>query len=414
MPIFQYEGLTETGKETDGLVDADSAREARAKLRGDRIHVTRMLPMAEEGARSSPGLIGRIRLPRRASATMELVVATRQLSVLLGAGIPLAESLAALIEQAETRRTEAVLRNVRERIVQGANFADALAAHPGTFSDLYVNMVRAGEASGALDEILGRLADYLQKQARIRGKVTAALTYPTFMVIIAVAVVAVLMTVVVPRILQVLEANVGSGGNRSLPLPTQVLIVVSSFFRDYWWLLLAGVIVLVFLFRGFTSTHRGRLAWDRFKLNVWVLGPLYRKAAISRFSVTLATLLRSGLPVTNALLVVKDVVDNVVMSDAIGDIHNRIIEGADISTPIKESGLFPPVVGYMVAIGEQSGQLDDILERLAEAYDEELEQTSTKVTSILEPCLIVALAFVVGGIVFAIILPMLQIAQVNK
>lgn len=415
MPIYQYEGLSEKGESKAGLIDADSPREARARLRGERIHVTTIQQMQEmEGKEKA----ARRRVPRvlmfgRVS-WREVSIVTRQLAVLLGAGIPLSEALGALIQQIESRRLEAIYRDVREKITQGSSFADALSNHPNVFSELYVNMVRAGEESGNLDTILKRLAEYMQKQARLRSKLSTALTYPVFMTIVGVGVVTVLVTFVVPRITQMLEDAQRGTSKYTLPLPTKILISTSELFQDYWWLGLAGLAFAYFAFRSFISTERGARMWDRFKLNMPVMGVLFRKAAISRFAVTLATLIRSGLHVTRSLRVVRNVVGNKVIAETLDEVHDRILEGADIATPIKKSGLFPPIVGYMVAIGEQSGQLDDILERLAEAYDEELEETAAKVTSIIEPLIIVLLAIIVGFIIFAIILPLLQIAQAAR
>jgi len=268
-------------------------------------------------------------------------------------------------------------------------------------------MVKAGQAAGTLDVVLKRLADYMQKQNRMRARVKAALAYPFIMVIIGALVVAGLMTFVVPKILAVIKT--AGKGKASIPLPTEILIVVSNLFRDWWWAMALVLFGIWFLYRGALKSEAFRYSRDRFLLSVPVVGDLLKKQAVSRFAVTLATLLRSGVPALNALTIVQSVVDNQVLSKVVGEIHDRILEGADISGPMKKSGIFPPVVGYMISIGEQTGQLEEMLERIAEAYDEELEVATTKFTALLEPILIVAMALVVGFIVMAVLLPIMDI-----
>ena len=403
MPVFEYRALDAEGKVRQGILDADTPREARLKLRGQKVHVVDLRTKDDIGGRGRswvPGFLKR----RHAD---EVAAITRQLATMLRSGIPLAQSLSALIDQAEHPDVEAVLRDVREKVTQGASLADALAFHPAYFTPLYVNMVKAGQAAGTLDVVLKRLADYLQKQNRTRARVKAALAYPLVMVIIGTLVVIGLMTFVVPRILTVIKA--AGKGSATLPLPTQILIGTSNFVRDWWWAaILAGVAVWV-LYRGALRSDGFRYSKDRFLLRIPVVGDLLKKAAVSRFAVTLSTLLRSGVPALHALTIVRNVVDNQVMARVVGEVHDRILEGADISGPLKRSGVFPPVVGYMISIGEQTGQLDEMLERVAESYDEEMDVTTTKLTSILEPILIVAMALVVGFIVLAVLLPIMDI-----
>lgn len=409
MPVFEYRALDAAGKVREGILDADTAREARVKLRGQKFHVVDLRTKADIGGKRRdwvPPL-----LKRRHSE--EVAGVTRQLATMLRSGIPLAQSLSALIDQAEHPDLEAVLRDVREKVTQGANLADAMAFHPAYFNDLFVNMVKAGQASGNLDVVLRRLADYLQKQNRTRARVKAALAYPVVMVIIGSLVVMGLMTFVVPRILAVVKS--AGRGQAVLPLPTQILIGASNFIKDWWWAVLVVAFGFWFLYRGALRSEGFRFRRDRFMLRIPVVGDLLKKSAVSRFAVTLSTLLKSGVPALHALTIVQNVVDNQVLSRGIREIHDRILEGADISGPMKRSGVFPPVVGYMISIGEQSGQLDEMLERVAEAYDEEMDVTTTKLTSILEPILIVAMALVVGFIVLAVLLPIMDIgANIRK
>ncbi len=404
MPVFQYRALETTGKVREGILDADTAREARTKLRDQKVHVVDLRVKEDIGGKRRDWLPSFLK--RRHSEEVSGI--TRQLATMLKSGIPLAQSLGALIDQAEHPDVEGVLRDVREKVTQGASLADALAFHPAYFNDLYVNMVKAGEAAGNLDGVLKRLGDFIQRQNRIRARVRAALAYPMVMVIVGTIVVIGLMTFVVPRILQVVTAAKKA---HVLPLPTQILIGVSDFVKGSWYLVALGAILVWFLYRGALRSATFRYRRDRFLLRLPIFGDLLKKSAVSRFAVTLSTLLKSGVPALQALTIVQNVVNNQVLSRVIGEIHDRILEGADIATPMKRSGVFPPVVGYMISIGEQSGQLEEMLERVAESYDEELEVTTTKLTSIIEPVLIVAMAVVVGFIVIAVLLPIMDIGS---
>jgi general secretion pathway protein F len=407
VPVYEYRALDAAGKQKTGILDADTPREARLKLREQKVHVVE-LKAKETGTVASAARRDWVPAFLRRRHSEEVAGLTRQLATMLKSGIPLAQSLGALIDQAEHPDLEIVLRDIREKVTQGAALADALAFHPDYFNDLFVNMVKAGQAAGNLDEVLRRLADYMQKQNRMRAKVKAALAYPMVMVIVGTLVIIGLMSFVVPRILSVIKAQ---GKKGSLPLPTQILIAASNFVREWWWLILVVAVLFWVMYRGALRSEGFRYRRDKFLLRLPLFGDLLRKAAVSRFAVTLSTLLKSGVPALHALTIVKAVVDNQVLGRVVGEVHDRILEGADISSPIKRSGVFPPVVGYMISIGEQSGQLEDMLERVAESYDEELELSTSKLTSILEPILIVAMALVVGFIVMAVLLPILDIGS---
>lgn len=406
MPVFQYKGFDAGGAPRAGILDADSPKEARLQLRSMHVHVTELEPLAALTVGSGRRFLPAFMQKRHRE---EVVLLTRQLGTMLRSGIPLASCLTAMVEQVEHQDLEVVLRDIREKVTQGATFADALAHHPGYFDSLFVNMVRAGEAAGNLDVILSRLADFMQKQERIRAKVKAALAYPVVMMIFGVVVVTVLMTFVVPRILSVLKK--GPGKDAPLPVPTKILVAVSGFMGSYWYLVFGAVVVAWLSFRVAMRSEEFQYKWDRMRLRMPILGDLFRKSAVSRFCTTFGTLLKSGIPALQALAIVKGIVGNKVMERVVDEIHQKIVEGADISGPVKKSGVFPPVVGYMIAVGEQSGTLEEMLERVAEAYDSEVEITSQKVTSMIEPIMIVALSLVVGFIVVAILLPILQIGH---
>ena len=421
MPIFEYKAYAPGGATKTGVIDADSPREARQRLRKENILVSELKALkggrksAKEKAAEKPSLISKLKEVRRQQQSgpsgrdLETVAAiTRQLGTLLGAGIAMADALNAIIDQAETRRIETIFRSIRERITQGASLGDALADYPALFSDLYVNMVRAGEATGQVDTVLRRLADFLQGQRALQRKVVSALTYPLLMITIGILVVAILMTVVVPKITDMLQDT-----GQTMPGPTQLLITVSALFKKYWVLLPLSVIALSVAFNRIYRTDRGQLVIDRTKLKIPIIGELLRKQAVARFTRTLSTLLSSGVPAVKSLEITQNVVGNRVLADATGYIKERILEGTDIATPLKQSGVFPAVVGYMVSVGEQSGELEQMLDRIADAYDEEIGVVTERVTTILEPIMIVFLAVVVGYIVWAIVLPILQVGSVG-
>jgi general secretion pathway protein F len=417
MPIYQYKAMAPGGEVRTGVVDADTPREARAKLRKEKLLVSDLREAAsrrrQRGGGQGEGWLARVRKARsqRTSTSardLDLVTGvTRQLGTMLGSGIPMTEALRALIEQAEDRRAETMFREIREQVNQGLSFADALEQHPALFSQLYVNMVRAGEAAGNLDVVLTRLADYLQAQRALRRKVVSAMTYPLMMIGLGILVVTALMTWVVPKITTMLEDT-----GQALPAPTQLLVAVSDVFKNYWWLMFLGIALVSFVFeRLHRNSEKGRLFIDRTLLRLPVVGEVLLKQSVARFTRTLSTLLQSGVPAVQSLEITATVVQNKVISNATDHIRERIVEGTDFSTPLKATGVFPSVVGYMVAVGEQSGELEQMLDRIASAYDEEIEIATDRMTSVLEPILIIFLAVVVGYIVVSIVLPILQVGQ---
>jgi general secretion pathway protein F len=406
MPVFSYKALATGGETRSGVVDADSPKDARRKLREMKLMPTEVAPVSAAPPEAAvAGLRFRL-LHRRDLAELSLM--TRQLGTLISAGIPLMGALTALSEQTEDRRVRTTLLSVREAVARGSSLSDAMAAQPHLFNDLYVNMVRAGEASGALDSIFFRLADYLAAQHRLRAKIVAALTYPCIVVVAGLIIVVFMMVVIVPKITLIFTKY-----KKTLPLPTEILIGTSNLLVTWWWLLLAGAIGVGAGWWTGIRTDRGRLWWDTLMLRVPVLGQLFRKAAVSRFAVTLATLLESGLPVLESLTVVQRVVANRRVADTLEVVRRKIAEGADIATPLKQSGVFPPVVTYMVAVGEESGRLDALLRKVAEAYDEEIEIASQKLTAALEPLLTLAMAAFVFFIVISILMPIMQMAQIK-
>jgi general secretion pathway protein F len=406
VPIFEYKAIDGDNRVKRGIIDADTARDARLKLKKDRLFVTDIKEAKHKQKRTVRirGVTG-VEAPNKAR-TEQIAAVTRQMASLLQAGIPLAEALRMIIEQAPDKKIESAFRDIREKVTQGVPLGDAVLQHPAYFTDLYSNMVKAGESSGALDKVLVRLAGFLQAQTRLKNKVGAAMIYPMIMMLVGVIVVAILMTFVVPRVTQLIK-----GRGQELPTATAILIAISDFLVNYYLLVMLGALAAVVAFQLFVNSDRGRLIWDRFKLRLPVFGDLMQKQAMARFSITLATLLRSGVPALQAIAVTKSVLDNKVLQNALQTVHDRVIEGTDIATPMKMSGEFPPTVAYMVGVGEQAGNLEEMLERIAGTYDEEVDLATQKLTSVIEPLIIVLLAAIVAGIVIAIVLPLLQLQR---
>jgi general secretion pathway protein F len=406
MPVYNYKALKQDGGSDAGVIDADSPKDARLKLKNRRLHVTDLQAV---GGESKPGAPKKIRFTffkrRRPD---QVAMLTRQLATLLGSGIPMIGALTALIDQVEYRDLKAAMMDVREKVSQGGTLSDAMGGHPIYFSELFVNMVRAGEAGGNLDKVLFRVADYMHAQNRTRAKVMAAMTYPVIMLLIGTGVVVILLTYVVPKIMEVIQKQ----GKAALPLPTEILLMLSGFMGRYWWLLLAVAIGTTVLYFHARTTKAGKLWIDTMKLKIPILGNLMKKASISRFAITFATLLESGLPVLEAMGVVRKVVDNELLAETLDMVRQKIAEGADIATPLKQSKVFPPVVGYMIGVGEESGRLEELLKKTAEAYDEEVEVAAQKMTSLLEPLMIVVMSVVVGFIVLSILLPILEMSNI--
>jgi general secretion pathway protein F len=405
VPVYAYKGVTAAGKKTRGHLDAESPRTARARLRRDGIFLTELAEGGEVAAAPDARKRAGFSLPSfQRVSSLDLALATRQLSTLVGAGIPLVSALRALTDQVENAKLKGVLGQVRDRVNEGAALADAMGAAGGVFPDLYVGMVRAGEAGGALETVLERLADYLESQVRLRNKVSSIIIYPAMMLLFACVVVGILVTVVLPQITELLASL-----NQPLPFYTRWIIAGSHFTRDFWWAILGAGIASVMAFRAAVRTSRGRTAYDRWILRVPVVGRLVRLIAISRFSRTLSTLLSGGLPITRALETAGEVTGNSMLAAAIEKARTSITEGASVAAPLRASGEFPPMVTHMIEVGEQSGELESMLAKVSETYEEQVETTVTRLTALLEPILILIMVGIVLVIILATLVPLLQI-----
>jgi general secretion pathway protein F len=412
MPVYAYKGLNEKGRNVGGIIDADSPKTARIKLRRSGIFPTDLNETREApsggtatGARFSVDLSS---LFERITP-QDLALMTRQLATLVGAGLPLVECLGALVEQVDSAKQKKILSQVRERVVEGGTLADAMNAHPSVFSGLYVNMVRAGEASGALDLVLIRLAEYTERAAALQAKVRSALTYPLFMGLASSAILFFLLSYVVPKVTRIFEET-----HAKLPTMTIILLAISGFLSNYWYVVIGGAVLVVGGIRMWKRTPAGRLQFDRLVLRVPYFGKVLKKVALARFARTLSTLLLGGIPLLQALDIVKHVVSNMVLSNAIEDGRNSIREGHSVADPLKKSGLFPPLLIHMIAVGEKSGELESMLARAADAYDGEVEASVSALSSIMEPVLVIFMGGVVLFIVMAILLPIFQLNDLVK
>jgi type II secretion system protein F len=405
MAVFEYKGIeVASGKAVKGFRDADNQKSLRTLLRRDGV----LLTLATEEDEKKSGAKREIRLLAflQKPSTADIAVLTRQLATLVRAGIPLVEAIEALADQVEKEMLVKVLTTIAESLKEGTAFAKCLAAHPKVFQPLYINMVAAGEASGTLEAVLERLADFMEGQARLKGKITSALAYPVLMTIIATVLVGVLMVAVVPKVTSIFE-NLG----HELPWYTSLLITVSDIVAGYWWLIIASIASAIYLFRRWVATEAGRRSWDTFKLNVPIFGRLNLLVAVARFARTLATLLASGVPLLAAMDIVKNVLGNVALETVVKEAISSIREGESIAEPLKRSGRFPPMVTHMITVGEKSGQLEQMLENVSRAYESDVETRVATLTSMLEPLIIVVMGGMVGFIAMAIIMPLVQMNQ---
>jgi len=405
MAVYEYKAFNKKGKTVTGVIDADSSQEARIKLREEDVFITDLYEttaVQEKKSSANIVLFARIR-------PIEISVMTRQLSTLLNAGIPLVEALSAVIDQIDNKGLKKIMSQVRESVREGMSFADALSRHPRAFSQLMVNMIRSGESSGSLEIVLLRLADFLEQQIELKRKVGSALIYPTVTISIALIVLLFLLVYVVPSVTQIFADM-----KQTLPLPTAILIAVSRFTQNYWWLFLLSAIAVFSGIKAYTKTDDGRIHFDRLKLKMPLFGSLIRKIAIARFSRTLGTLLKNGVPLLNALDIVKNVVGNKILEQTIEDARTHIGEGSTIHDPLKRSGVFPPIVIHMIFVGEKSGTLEEMLNKVADTTDNEINSVVNTLTSLLEPIMIVGLALVVGFIVLSILLPIFEINQLIR
>jgi type IV pilus assembly protein PilC len=421
MANFQYSALDAKGEQTTGVLSAGSEAEAIQQLRNQGLYPTQIV---EEGkGKAIKGKGGKpVKVQKKSKAPKSkaggsikakpLMIFTRQLATLIDSGLPLLRSLTVLEKQEPNPVLKATISTLAESVQGGSTFSESLAQHPKMFNKLYVNMVKAGELGGVLEVVLNRLAEYQEKAQKLKNKIVSAMVYPVIVMFIAVAILVFLMIVIVPKFKEMFADQ-----QQTLPLISQVVFGTSEFFlaRPFFVPNVVFFFIAVFLiYLGFAAwgrTSKGRQIIDTMKLKMPVFGDIQRKSAVSRFSRTLGTLVTSGVPILQALNITRDTAGNVVISKAIEKVHEAVKEGETIVTPLQASGVFPNMVISMVDVGEETGQLPEMLLKVADVYDDEVDNAVTALTSILEPIMIVFLALIVGSVVFALFLPLIKMIQ---
>ncbi|HBI15205.1 MAG TPA: type II secretion system protein GspF [Desulfobulbaceae bacterium] len=408
MPVYEYTALDSSGKKQKGIIDADSLAAARQKIRlagNYPVDIRESTPVSR--GKSEQKMAG-FSLIQRVSQ-QEIHIATRQLATLLGAGIPLVPGLNGLIEQTTNPALKKIIAQLKDSVNEGNSFTVALAEHPRLFSKIYINMVKAGEASGSLDVVLDQLAEFGESQQATKARISAALIYPLVLSLVGIAILFLLMTLIVPKITKVFADS-----QQALPLPTIVLMKLSGFLGNYWWLvllLLAGVLLAL---RYAISTARGRKIWDRLKLTAPLLGDLNTKLAAARFGRTLGSLLQSGVTLVNALKIVRNMFNNVMLADTIDNATEELEKGGSLSKVLQGSKWFLPMVVQMIAVGEQSGTLEKMLVKVADSYEKEVETRIKALTSLIEPFMILFMGVIMLFIVLSILLPIFEMNQLIK
>ncbi|HWU91052.1 MAG TPA: type II secretion system inner membrane protein GspF [Kofleriaceae bacterium] len=415
MPLYAYKGISPSGKTVSGTRDAESPKVLRQLLRKDGVHITTFdlskggKAAQEQNAKKSGlsrdvdlgGLLGGVK-------KSEIAAFTRQLATLLKSGIPLSESLGALVDQVSNQRFKAQLSEVRTGVNEGVSFGDALAKHPKLFDELFVSMVRAGELAGNLDEVLTRLADFLEASQKLKSKVQGAMIYPAIMVLIGSAIIAILMIKVIPEITKTFTQQ-----GRTLPINTRLLIGLSGFIGRNWLLLAGAIAASIFAFIKWKASVAGKLVWHRFVLRIPAMGPLVRTINVSRFARTLGTMLQSGVPMLRSLDAAKQTMSNVLLQRAVDDAKQAVTEGESLAATLKKSGQFPPTMLHMTAVGERAGQLEQMLGRVAETYEAEIDTKLSRFIALLEPLMLLGMGIVVAFIVISILQPIMDLGSLG-
>lgn len=425
MPKFNYVAMDQKGKETKGTIEVASQNEAIGRVKEMGLFPTKIVEIDKsrekpgnkaKGAKPAgkkkggmninlnikiPGLSGRVK-------SKVLTTFTRQLATLVDAGLPLLRGLRVLEKQERNATLKGILGELALAIEGGSTFSEALAQHPKVFNKLFINMVKAGELGGVLEVVLTRLSEFMEKAQKIKGKVIAAMFYPVAVMIVATAILAILLVKVIPKFKEVFE---GLLSGQQLPAFTRLVMGISDIVKDNFLMTLGAAVGVFILFTLFVKTKFGRKLFDTVKLKIPILGPVVSKVAIARFTRTLGTLVSSGVPILQALNIVKETAGNVIVSNAVASVHDSVKEGETITAPLEASGVFPPMVVSMVDVGEQTGALPEMLLKIADNYDEEVDNSVAAMTSLLEPIMIVFLAVIVGSIVIAMFLPLIAIMQ---
>jgi type IV pilus assembly protein PilC len=407
MTKFTYVVRDSSGKSVTGVMDAPDKNQVIAKLHESGYLIQKISAGGKTAGKSSLALLERL---TGKVTVREVAIFSKQFSAMINAGLSMIRCLRVLESQTDNKLFRDIISKIRDTVSGGSPLSSALAKHPKAFSRLYVSMIKAGEESGSLDITLQRLAVHMEKEVSLRDEIKAAMTYPAVIAVMMVLIVSVLMVFVIPTFERMFE-----GLGSAMPVPTQILLAISRSMKRFWWIYAVVILFgIPFAYRTIYATPYGRLAIDKLKLKLPVFGILNRKISVARFTRTLGTLLSSGVPIISALSIVEEVADNVVIENAVQKVRTGIKEGESISAPLEASAVFPPMVTNMIAVGEESGALDEMLNKVADFYDAEVEAMVKSLTSLLEPLLITVMGLMVGGIVIALLLPLFKMIAVLR
>lgn len=405
MPVFEYKGTSGGGKNVKGFIEADSSKTARQRLKQKGVFTTDLKERSTAASKKKSGMSGGGGTVKLKNMTMMI----RQLATLVKARIPLDEALAAIVEQTDDTKLKSIMSQIRESVNQGKSLAESCRMYPKVFTPIFVAMIQVGEASGNLDLVLTRLAAFAESQYELRNKVWGAMAYPLFMMVAGIGITLFLFAFAVPKITEVF-----AGSKMALPTLTVVMIAISDFMSQNWLLIVMSVAGGFFLFKWYTSTTKGREWWDAVSLKIPGFGKLRRMIAVSRFARTLATLIGSGVQVLEAIDIVKDVVDNAVIRRALIQSRESISEGKTIAGPLKASGQFPPILTHMIAVGEKTGELEEMLNVVSDAYDTQVDTAINSMTRLLEPLMILIMGGIIALVALSIFMPMLQLNDLGS
>jgi len=405
MPVFSYKATNQSGEIVEGSLEAHEEQGVVEKL-----HDLGLIPIriAKPQETSGTGVNVSVESLWDRVTFRDVLIFTHELNTLVSAGLPLDRSLQITVQLTEKKKFRGVVENVLKSVEEGNSLADALSRHPKVFSRLYNNMIRAGEAGGVIELILKRLADYLENMRETRDYVVSSLIYPIILTVAGALLVILMLVFVVPRFAVMFE-----GSDQVLPLPTRMLMGLSSAITSYWWLMAAVIIAGILGWKRYLNTDEGRFAWDRFKFRVGFLRRFIQRNEVGRFSRTLGTLIRSGVPILEAFNIVKETMSNKVFAQAINDVRTKMKEGESIAKPLAQSGVFPPLAIHMITVGEETGRLDEMLLQVADNYDKELKNTVRRMIALLEPLLILTMGIAVGFIVLSILLAVISVNDIT-
>jgi general secretion pathway protein F len=399
MPLYNYKGLDKTGKEIKGSVNVENLSIAKTRIKSMGIMLTEIKEETSQNLKKS----GKNLSFGSGVSTTDLALMTRQLATLLRAKIQVVEAFSALVDQTDNPRLKITLSEIRQKVNEGSSLASALSDYPKIFDNVYINMVEAGETSGTLEIVLLRLADFTESQVKLNNKIKSAMTYPVIMMLVGGIMISIIFAVVIPKLSKIFIAR-----KMELPLQTKISIWISNSIINYWYLIILGMIGGYYLFNRWIKTESGRSTFDSITLKLPVVGELVTMINVSRFCSTLATLLQSGVPILSAMRIVSNLVSNVHMKKAVNESRTSISEGASITAPLIKSELFPPMVTHMIKLGEKSGELEPMLNIVAENYEDQVNTKLSGLTSILEPIMMVGMGLVVAFVVFSVVVPMMQ------